>query len=583
MAARLGEILIRRGAVTVEEVAFALAKRTAGERIGAALVRLGYASAREVARALAEQTGLATVELKGLQPDKALLEQIPTRFVFKARLVPVARENGRLVVATADPFAVAELDELRLLTGLDVEPRLAAADEVEETIHRLYGVGADMLARAREDGVVVVAEDENGGEGDLEVTEDAALIQFVNKVLLDAVAARASDIHIEPEEHDLTVRYRIDGVLHDAKVPRELKQFQAAILSRLKIMANLDIAEKRLPQDGRLKIRASGKELDIRVSILPTMYGEGVALRLLDREGLGRGLAEVGLSEAAQKVFRGFLDLPHGIVLVTGPTGSGKSTTLYAGLQEVDRKTLKVITVEDPIEYRLAGVAQIQIKDKIGLTFARGLRSILRHDPDVVMVGEIRDRETAEIAVQAALTGHLVLSTLHTNDAAGAVARLVDMGVEPFLVASTVEGLVAQRLVRRVCAVCARDVPSSDDEFGSLLPALGLAGQPTIRRGKGCDACRGTGFKGRCGIFELIAVDDGLREIALKDASAVKLRAYARARGCTNLRDDGVRLVREGVTTPEEVAGATRDDAVSPAGPVDATQAPRRPGMGAAS
>ncbi|HZV02278.1 MAG TPA: GspE/PulE family protein, partial [Planctomycetota bacterium] len=461
---------------------------------------------------------------------------------------------------TADPFAVQDLDELRLLTGLSIEPRLAAADDLEEAIHKLYGVGADALLRAADDGIVVIAEDdESTKEKDLDQDEDAALIQFVNKVLLDAVGARASDIHIEPEEHDLSIRYRIDGVLHDAKLPREIKKFQAAILSRLKIMASLDIAEKRLPQDGRIKIRVSGKELDMRVSIIPTLYGEGVVLRILDNSGLGRGLSEVGMGSAHTKVFQDLLDLPHGIVLVTGPTGSGKSTTLYAGLQTVDRKSLKVITVEDPVEYRLNGVAQIQVKEKIGLTFARGLRSILRHDPDVVMIGEIRDRETAEIAVQAALTGHLVLSTLHTNDASGAVTRLIDMGVEPYLVASTVEGLCAQRLVRRVCKNCAKSGPAAEDPHAAAIKLLGIE-LDRVNRGAGCETCRGTGFKGRVGVFEMIKVDDGLRELAMDGANAVKIRNYVRGKGYGSLRDDAIRVLREGITTPEEVVGATRDE-----------------------
>jgi general secretion pathway protein E/type IV pilus assembly protein PilB len=561
MAQRLGEILIRRGAATVEEVADALTKRKQGERIGETLVRLGYATPREIARALSEQTGIELVELKEFTPAKALMEKVPTKFIFKARLVPMEISGGKLVVATADPFAVHDLDELRLLTGLNIEPRLAAADDVEDAIHKLYGVGADALMRAQDDGIVVIAEDDEATrEKDLDQDEDAALIQFVNRVLLDAVAERSSDIHIEPEERDLSVRYRIDGVLHDAKLPRELKKFQAAILSRLKIMANLDIAEKRLPQDGRIKIRAGGKEMDIRVSIIPTLHGEGVALRILDNEGLGRGLAQVGLAPPAAKLMLEMLDNPHGIVLVTGPTGSGKSTTLYAGLQTVDRKSLKVITVEDPVEYRLSGVAQIQIKEKIGLTFARGLRSILRHDPDVVMVGEIRDRETAEISVQAALTGHLVLSTLHTNDATGAIARLIDMGVEPYLVASTIEGLVAQRLVRRICKECVETHPVDKDPYGHFVHEMGVKDLPMVRRGKGCEACRGTGFKGRCGIFELIKVTDGLRELAMEGASQVKLRAYAREQGFAGLREDGLRLLREGVTTPEEVAHSTRDE-----------------------
>jgi general secretion pathway protein E/type IV pilus assembly protein PilB len=559
--AKLGEILIRRGAATVEEVADALAKRHPGERIGEALVRLGYATPREIARALAEQTGIELVELKELNPAKNLVENVPTRFVFKSRLVPLEKVGHRLLVATADPFAVHDLDELRLLTGLDIEPRLAAADDVEEAIHKLYGVGADALARAQEDGIVIIAEDdESTKEKDLDQDEDAALIQFVNRVLMDAVGARASDIHIEPEERDLSIRYRIDGVLHDAKLPREIKRFQAAILSRLKIMANLDIAEKRLPQDGRIKIRVAGKELDMRVSIIPTLYGEGIVLRILDNTGLGRGLTEVGMSISQEKVFNSLLELPHGIILVTGPTGSGKSTTLYAGLQTVDRKSLKVITVEDPVEYRLNGVAQIQVKEKIGLTFARGLRSILRHDPDVVMIGEIRDRETAEIAVQASLTGHLVLSTLHTNDATGAITRLIDMGVEPYLVASTIEGLCAQRLVRRVCKACAETRPVAEDSHVEEALELNVPDLKTITRGKGCEVCRGTGFKGRVGIFEMVRVDDGLRELAMDGANAVKLKNYARAHGFVGLRDDGIRVLKDGVTTPEEVLHATTDE-----------------------
>ncbi len=560
MGQRLGEILVARGVVTVEEVAQALAARAAGERIGEALIRLGFASCADVARALAEQTGLPVVELRELAPEEAALSAVPTRFVFKNRVMPLARENGLLRVATADPFCLAELDELRLLTGLDVEPQLAAFDELEETIRRHYGVGAEALDRAAQEGIAQSAGDEE--EGDLEGDDDAALIQFVNRLLLDALDARASDIHVEPTQHDLKVRYRVDGVLHPAVLPRELKRFQAAIVSRIKIMANLDIAEKRLPQDGRIRLKLSGRELDVRVSVMPTLYGEGLALRILDSGGRSSGLSleQVGLAAHHAAVFRKMLAAPHGIVLVTGPTGSGKSTTLYAGLGELDREALKVITIEDPVEYRMVGVSQIQVRDKIGLTFARGLRHILRHDPDVVMVGEIRDQETAEIAVQAALTGHLVLSTLHTNDAAGAVARLVDMGVEPYLVAATIEGLLAQRLLRRVCASCARPTPVSEADRPQLVE-LGLGDLEALTRGAGCEACDGQGYRGRTGIFELVPVDDGLRELATQAASAVRLRAYARERGHASLRDDAVRLVREGVTTPAEVARVTRAEA----------------------
>ncbi|MBX3467806.1 MAG: type II/IV secretion system protein [Planctomycetes bacterium] len=555
--ARLGEILIARGAVTADDVAQALSSRQPGERLGETLVRLGVATPRDVARALAEQTGLKLADLRAQPPEKAALDAVPTRVVFKSRVVPLAREGARLRVATADPFCMAELDELRLITGLDVEPWLAPQDELDEAIHRLYGVGADALDRAVDEGVRAISDDD--AEGDLDAQDDAALIQFVNRLLLDALQARASDIHVEPTQHELKVRYRVDGVLVPATLPRELKRFQAAIISRLKIMANLDIAEKRLPQDGRIRLKLQGREFDVRVSLIPMIHGEGVALRILDQGGgAALSLEQVGLSKGHADTMRKMLDAPHGIVLVTGPTGSGKSTTLYAGLRELDRETLKVITVEDPVEYRLDGVSQIQVRDKIGLSFSRGLRSILRHDPDVIMIGEIRDQETAEISVQSALTGHLVLSTLHTNDAAGAIPRLVDMGVEPYLVAATIEGLQAQRLLRRNCPECVVEGPPNEVDRAALEDLkLKL---DRVRRGAGCEACQGRGYLGRTGVFEVIPVDDGLRELTTQGASAVRLRHYAREQGHGSLRDDGKRLVREGVTTPDEVARITRDD-----------------------
>ena len=555
--ARLGEILIGCGAVTADDVATALAARGPGERLGEVLVRLGACAQRDVARALAEQTGMRLADLRGFVPEQAALDAVPARLVFRSRVVPLARKNGRLQVATADPYSVAALDELRLLTGLEVEAQLAPQEDLDEAIARLYGVGAEALDRA-EVGARAATHDSEV-EGDLDAKDDAALIQFVNRLLLDALTARASDIHIEPAQNDLKVRYRVDGVLQPAQLPRELNRFQAAIVSRLKIMASLDIAEKRLPQDGRFRVRVQGRELDVRVSVIPNIYGEGVVLRVLDAAGgvSSLSLEQVGLAEHHATAMRRMLAAPNGIVLVTGPTGSGKSTTLYAGLREVDRVTLKVITVEDPVEYRLEGVSQIQVRDKIGLTFARALRSILRHDPDVVLVGEIRDQETAEIAVQAALTGHLVLSTLHTNDAAGAIPRLVDMGVEPFLVAATIEGLIAQRLLRRVCDACAEVAPPSEADR-ALLAELGALDLATIRRGRGCEACQGRTYRGRTAVFEMIPVDEGLRELTTQGASAVKLRAHARARGLGSLRDDGLRLARLGITTPEEVARVTR-------------------------
>ncbi|MEZ6187022.1 MAG: GspE/PulE family protein [Planctomycetota bacterium] len=557
VAESLGDVLLRHGALDPQGLAAAEAARQLDERLDQALLRLGSVPPQAVAAALAEYTGLELVSLgEAFEPDPELLSHIPTRLVFAGRFLPYQRGPHGLTVATSDPFRLDELDELRLLRGEAIEACLAPADEVEGAIRRLYGVGADALDRAvQEGGAVDHAQDASEVDED---HDDAALVQFVNKLLWDAVEARASDVHVEPTERELKVRYRIDGVMQPARLPRELKRFQAAIVSRLKIMAKMDIAERRLPQDGRIRLGRNGRELDVRVSVIPTLFGEGLALRILDQGSQGaRDLSQLGMSESHAKLLGGFLSLPHGIFLVTGPTGSGKSTTLYGGLMELDREALKVITVEDPVEYRLSGVSQIQVNAKIGLTFSRGLRHILRHDPDVVMIGEIRDTETAQIAVQASLTGHLVLSTLHTNDAAGALPRLIDMGVEPYLVAATVEGLMAQRLVRRNCPACLEPHP---DEHGldPLLAELGVAPDAPIKHGAGCPECFETGYRGRAGIFELVPVSDTLRELASDNASAVALRAQVRKEGHPSLRADGVRLLLQGVTTPAEVVRVSR-------------------------
>jgi len=557
MAESLGDVLVRQGAIDPSGLKVAESARLSDERLDQALLRLGSVQPQSLAAALAEYTGLELVSLgEAFEPDPDLLARIPTRLVFAGRLLPYQRGPHGLTVATCDPFRLDELDELRIICGEAVEACLAPTDEVEGAIRRLYGVGADALDRAAVEGAAAEAA-VTKGEVD-EEHDDAALVQFVNKLLWDAVEARASDVHVEPTERELRVRYRIDGVMQPARLPRELKRFQAAIVSRLKIMAKMDIAERRLPQDGRIRLGRNGRELDVRVSVLPTLFGEGLALRILDQGTQGaRNLAQLGMSADHAKTLAGFLSMPHGIVLVTGPTGSGKSTTLYGGLMELDREALKIITVEDPVEYRLSGVSQIQVHSKIGLTFSRGLRHILRHDPDVVMIGEIRDAETAQIAVQASLTGHLVLSTLHTNDAAGALPRLIDMGVEPYLVAATVEGLMAQRLVRRICPECREPHP---DEHGleQLLAELQVAPDTPIKHGAGCHECFETGYRGRAGIFELVPVSDALRELASDNASAVTLRAQVRKEGCASLREDGVRLLSQGVTTPAEVVRVTR-------------------------
>ncbi len=554
---RIGEILLERAAITPEALAQGLADQNKpAERLGEALVRLGLVAERDVAAALAEQTGLETIDLSETRPEPKALKEVPIKIVLDAEVVPIARHNGTITVALADPFAVERIDEIRLLTGCTVEPVIATPTDIREALRRHYGLGAESLDRATQEiPSFALLEDEDASEENaLEMAEDAALVQFVNQLLLEAVRDRASDVHVEPAEHELRIRNRIDGVLHDVSVPPQIKRFQAAITSRLKIMAELDIAEKRLPQDGRIKLRAEGREVDVRVSIIPTLFGESVVLRLLDREGEMIRLTDIGMAGDTLETYREIMSVPYGIFLVTGPTGSGKTTSLYAGMSELDHSERKIITIEDPVEYRLPGASQINVRSKIGLSFAAGLRSILRHDPDIVMVGEIRDRETAEIAIQAALTGHLVLSTLHTNDAASSITRLVDMGVEPYLVASTVEGVMAQRLVRKVCPSCVEEHRVDDDELAHrILHNMGVEDIEVIRRGKGCDDCRGTGYRGRIGIFELFPLDDEAREITLVRASAEKLRQYAREHGIRALREDGIRLVRDGRTTPEEV------------------------------
>jgi general secretion pathway protein E/type IV pilus assembly protein PilB len=508
--------------------------------------------------ALAEVMGLPFVDLDENPPDKALLAELPARLLTTYQLVPLSRENGRVRIATSRVFDRRGLDELRLATGCALEPVIATGDAIRRALAMHLGVGAATVqSLLAADGIEVVTQD--GEDVDLsEVAEDASIIQLVNQVLIEAIERRATDVHFEPFEHKLKVRYRIDGSLVEASIPREVARFQPAIVSRIKILSHLDIAEKRLPQDGRIKLRVSGREIDVRVSIIPMLYGEAVVLRILDRGGALVGLEGLGMSAGHLTQFEEVLSLPHGIVLVTGPTGSGKTTTLYAGLSRINTTDRKIVTIEDPIEYHLDGVNQIQVDTKTGLTFARGLRSILRHDPDVVLIGEIRDRETADIAVQASLTGHLVFSTLHTNDAPGAIPRLIDMGVEPYLVASSLEMVVAQRLVRLICPRCREPMPEADarvliDRYNGNLPK-------ELFVGRGCRACNGTGYQGRRGVFEMMPMTEQLRALATGTASAREVRKSAVMEGMHSLREDGWRLVREGLTTVQEVLRVTKDE-----------------------
>jgi general secretion pathway protein E/type IV pilus assembly protein PilB len=433
-------------------------------------------------------------------------------------------------------------------------PREALLREMKKNL----GVGADTIgALDEEKSVQVVDESSEDSNLDAGAEDEASIIRFVNQVLKDAIELRASDIHLEPFEHEFRIRYRIDGELQEIPLPAQLKQFQPAIVSRVKILSHLNIAEKRLPQDGRIKVRIEDNEVDIRVSVIPMLHGEAVVMRLLRQNSTLRGLSQIGLGPRELACFRRVLDLPHGIVLVTGPTGSGKTSTLYTALNEINDEVRKIITIEDPVEYQLRGVNQIQVSEKAGLTFARGLRSILRHDPDVVLIGEIRDRETAQIAVQASLTGHLVFSTLHTNDAPGAVTRLVDMGVEPYLVASSLEAVLGQRLVRVLCPEC--KVPDTSAHAKAFRSRMGIGPDVQLFKGVGCRHCRQTGFFGRHAIFEWMDTDENIRRMILENASTDQIRAAARAGGMRTLSEDGWRLVAEGITTVEEVLGVTTD------------------------
>ena len=459
-------------------------------------------------------------------------------------------------VATSRLFATQGLDALKTMTGLNLKPVLASSEAIQREIKKRLGVGADTIGTLDEEkGFQVVDENAEDTNLDEAAEDEASIIRFVNQVLKDAIELRASDIHLEPFEDEFRIRYRIDGVLQDVPVPAQLKRFQPAIVSRVKILSHLNIAEKRLPQDGRIKIRLDDAEVDIRVSVIPMLHGEAVVMRLLRQNSTLRGMGELDMDQRELDCFRRVLQLPHGIILVTGPTGSGKTSTLYTALNEINDSVRKIITIEDPVEYQLKGVNQIQVNEKSGLTFARGLRSILRHDPDVVLIGEIRDQETAQIAVQASLTGHLVFSTLHTNDAPGALTRLVDMGVEPYLVASSLEAVLAQRLVRVLCTHCKQ--PDDSPTAQAFKAQLGIPAHVTIYKSVGCRECRNTGFFGRHAIFEWMDSDSEIRQLILKNASSDQIRDAARRAGMKTLAEDGWRLVRMGITTVEEVLSVT--------------------------
>ncbi len=480
---------------------------------------------------------------------------MPPRLVHRRKLVPIAKTNGVLRVATSDPYDLMSIEQLRTMMHVQVETVLATEADINRVIKKHLGVGGGTIEELIEDenDIQVITDGNLDGNVDSEAQE-ASVIKLVNEILVEALNQRASDVHIEPFENDLLIRYRIDGVLHNTPIRPEVRRFQAAIISRIKILSNLNIAEKRLPQDGGFKIKAHSRETDIRVSIIPTIWGEAVVMRLLDKTSMMLSLGDLGMMDQTLITWEKLIQIPHGILLVTGPTGSGKTTTLYGALNEIVSPEIKILTIEDPVEYQLRGINQVQVNRKINLTFAQGLRSFLRHDPDVILVGEIRDLETAEIAIQASLTGHLVFSTLHTNDAASANTRLLDMGVEPFLVASSVEAVLAQRLVRKICADCKE---AYKPEATKLPPDFNYQGGQ-IWRGRGCRRCNNTGYRGRLGIFELLVLNDEVRELIMKRSGSGAIITAGRKNGLVLLREDGWNKVRQGITTPDEVQRVTK-------------------------
>tara|TARA_B100000029_G_scaffold465958_1_gene501021 strand:- start:3535 stop:5217 length:1683 start_codon:yes stop_codon:yes gene_type:complete len=555
-------VLQHRGLVTEDQWRDARAQ-AGGRRIDSVLVEMGLLSEEQALEAFADELGMEFIELGDFEVDTELVGQFPTAAIFRHEVLPLDRDNGSVRVATSDPFDLEALSELSSLSGLQLDPVLARHDDIVELIKTHLGVGGDtiteLVARQADDGVELLEEIDDI-DGDLaDEAQAASVIRLVNELLIEALELNTTDLHIEPQEHGLRVRYRIDGMLRPQPVPPEINQFYSSIVTRLKIMSRLNIAERRLPQDGRIKLRIRGREIDVRVSIIPMIHGEAVVLRLLDKGRMVFDLVNVGLPDEIIAVFNELIELPHGIILVTGPTGCGKTTTLYSCLNELKSTTTKIITVEDPVEYQTEGINQIQVHSKIGLTFAHGLRSILRHDPDVILVGEIRDSETAEAAIQASLTGHLVFSTLHTNDAASAFTRLIDMGVEPFLASSTVEGVMAQRLVRRLCEECREPYTPEESEmpadFPRPLPEV-------LYRPVGCRACRETGFSGRTGIFELLRTDEGVRELCVERASSSRIRKYGLENGMTTLRQSGWEKVAAGITDVEEISRITKGDLV---------------------
>ncbi|MDK2971034.1 MAG: ral secretion pathway protein [Candidatus Sumerlaeota bacterium] len=561
--------LLEKGIVDPDDFEMAVREsHKSGEEIGRILVRMGVCEEEDVLQAMANSMGVEYRRLTGFQPEASLRELVPARIAEHYELLPISFLDGVLKVAVVDPLDMHTFDELRRVLNVEVEPVVASREDIDKARNMFYGIGGATMMGLEEERQALGGEDEVLIDGNIDIddehaAEDASIVRFVNQIIQESFRDRATDIHVEPFEKDLRIRYRIDGMLYEAPIPPAIKRYQQAIISRVKIMADMNIAERRLPQDGKIKIRMHDKEFDLRVSTVPTPYGESCAIRILSRESELCTLDILGFSGKHRELMREMILKPHGIILITGPTGSGKSTTLYASLSEINGPERKIITIEDPIEYRIPGVTQIQVQPTIGLTFARVLRTLLRQDPDVIMVGETRDPETAKITIQTALTGHLVFSTLHTNDAPSAVTRLEDMGVEPFLIASSVEGIVAQRLVRVLCPECKAAHKPDPVALTQVNVAREDTAKLTFYKPVGCEACRYTGFRGRTAVLEMVKVTEPIRRAIVNGASATEIKQEAIKGGMRPIRWDGWEKVKSGMTTIDEVLRVTMEDEFS--------------------
>ncbi len=557
----LGQMLVEKNIITQEQLELALKKqRESGELLGIVLLEMGFVDEEVVfLPVVAGQLGVDYTSLKEVEIPADVIAKIPPKFASHYKVIPLKLNGNVLTIATSRPLDVHLLDEISLVVSERLNPVLASERDILEAIRKYYGVGAETIETMMDKvDAVPASEQEDIAQID-EIESEASISKFINPIFLEAHRDRATDIHIEPFEDALHIRYRVDGILYDAKVPKNIKYFKDSINSRIKILSNLNIAEKRLPQDGRLKVKVGDADLDLRVSFLPTAYGESVVLRVLNSTRL-YNFDELGLDDEEKKILEHLVKKPHGIIFVTGPTGSGKTTTLYACLASVNTEARKIITIEDPIEYQLKGIIQIPINPKVGLTFAQGLRSVLRHDPDVMMVGEVRDAETANIAIQAALTGHLMFSTLHTNDAASGVTRLIDMGVDPYLITSIVECFIAERLIRLICHEFKEAVKVTEEMWKDLKNFMSQDQPVTIYEGKGCDHCHLTGYMGRASIYEFLVMNDAIRQLVMERAGANQIKDAAVKNGMRTLLRAGWLKVAAGQTTLQEVLRITKEE-----------------------